>query len=57
MDQLFMTFYFVMTGFHALHMIVGLCVLGVLALLCAARPFLSRISQSDRNRRALLALR
>lgn len=29
---LFMTFYFVMTGFHALHMIVGLCVLGVLAI-------------------------
>jgi cytochrome c oxidase subunit 3 len=29
-EQLFMTFYFVMTGFHALHMIVGLCVLSVI---------------------------
>jgi cytochrome c oxidase subunit 3 len=29
-ERLFMTFYFVMTGFHALHMIIGLIVLSVL---------------------------
>jgi cytochrome c oxidase subunit 3 len=32
-DALFMTFYFIMTGFHALHMLVGLGVLLVLAWL------------------------
>jgi cytochrome c oxidase subunit 3 len=30
-DRLFMTFYFVMTGFHALHMIAGLTVLSTLS--------------------------
>jgi cytochrome c oxidase subunit 3 len=30
--QLFFSFYFVMTGIHALHMVIGVGVLGVLAL-------------------------
>ena len=32
-EKLFMFFYFVMTGFHALHMIVGVSVLGVLLIM------------------------
>jgi cytochrome c oxidase subunit 3 len=37
--SLFMTFYFVMTAFHALHMIIGLSVLGVLAWLAHRGKF------------------
>jgi cytochrome c oxidase subunit 3 len=32
-ERLFMLFYFIMTGFHAIHMIVGISVLTVLAVL------------------------
>ncbi|HEY7089253.1 MAG TPA: cytochrome c oxidase subunit 3 family protein [Tepidisphaeraceae bacterium] len=37
--RLFMTFYFVMTGFHALHMIIGLGVLTVLMILARRGKF------------------
>jgi cytochrome c oxidase subunit 3 len=37
--ELFMTFYFVMTMLHAIHMIVGLCVLGVVVVLARRRHF------------------
>jgi cytochrome c oxidase subunit 3 len=37
--QLFMTFYFMMTGLHAVHMIAGLCVLGVLAYFAHRNKF------------------
>src|SRR5262249_12990050 len=30
--QLFFSYYFVMTGMHALHMLIGIAILGVLAL-------------------------
>jgi cytochrome c oxidase subunit 3 len=38
-EALFMTFYFVMTGLHALHMLIGLGVLGVLAVLARRGSF------------------
>ena len=38
-DELFMTFYFVMTGFHALHMTVGLGVIAVMTLLARRGRF------------------
>jgi cytochrome c oxidase subunit 3 len=38
-EQIFMTYYFVMTGFHALHMIVGLCVLAVIAFFARRGKF------------------
>jgi cytochrome c oxidase subunit 3 len=37
--ELFMTFYFVMTLLHATHMVVGLCVLGVMVALSRRRHF------------------
>ncbi len=39
--QLFMSFYFAMTGLHALHMIVGVCVLGTLVLMALRGRFSS----------------
>jgi cytochrome c oxidase subunit 3 len=38
-DALFMTFYFVMTGFHALHMIIGLGVISTLTWMAHRRKF------------------
>ena len=32
-SQIFFALYFIMTGMHALHMIIGICILGVLAVL------------------------
>jgi cytochrome c oxidase subunit 3 len=31
--QLFFLFYFIMTGMHALHMVIGICIMGVLLIL------------------------
>ena len=39
--QVFFLLYFIMTGFHALHMIVGLCLLLVLMVMSAAGRFSS----------------
>ena len=38
-EKLFMIFYFIMTGFHALHMIVGISVMAVLIVLAYRRHF------------------
>ena len=55
--QMFFVFYFTITGLHALHMIVGLGVLGV-QLVLALRSRLRRPRlRPDRGGRAVLALR
>jgi cytochrome c oxidase subunit 3 len=41
-EALFMTFYFVMTGFHAVHMVVGLGVLVTLAVMARRGRFSAR---------------
>jgi cytochrome c oxidase subunit 3 len=38
-EELFYCFYFAMTGLHALHMIVGIAILGILAYLASRRRF------------------
>jgi cytochrome c oxidase subunit 3 len=38
-EQLFMIFYFIMTGLHALHMTIGIAVLSVLVVLARRRHF------------------
>lgn len=38
-ERLFMIFYFIMTGLHALHMVIGISVLAVLALLARRGHF------------------
>ena len=35
--QLFLTFYFIMTGLHALHVTAGILVMGILAVVIARR--------------------
>ena len=42
--ELFMGFYFIMTAFHALHMIVGISVLAVLIVLAKIRHFSANIT-------------
>lgn len=37
--QLFFSFYFTMTGMHALHMIIGICLMGILVVLAWRRKF------------------
>jgi len=37
--ELFFSFYFMMTGMHALHMIIGICVMAILAALALRRKF------------------
>jgi cytochrome c oxidase subunit 3 len=44
--ELFMCFYFFMTGLHALHMIIGIGVLGVMAILA----WRGKISPANYNR-------
>ena len=39
--ELFFSFYFAMTGFHALHMIIGICVVAVIAVLAGRGRFCS----------------
>ena len=39
LGQLFYCFYFAMTGLHALHMVVGIAILGILAYLASRRRF------------------
>ena len=55
--QIFFSLYFIMTGLHALHMIIGLGIFAWLFLHGLERPFHARISHAHRNRRTLLALR
>ncbi len=53
---MFYWIYFAMTGMHALHMIIGVGLLSVPALFLAEGTLQSRVSQSGRGHRALLAL-
>ena len=55
--QIFFSLYFVMTGLHALHMIIGLGIMAVM-LWWAWRGTITRgVLQPDRDQRPLLALR
>jgi cytochrome c oxidase subunit 3 len=38
-EQLFMVFYFILTGIHATHMLVGICVMTVLVFMARAKKF------------------
>ena len=55
--QMFMCFYFFMTGLHALHMIVGLGILTVLVIMTASDKFSPAILRAARDQRPVLALR
>ena len=55
--QLFFSLYFAMTGLHALHMIIGIVLLSILAIRALARRILSRLLHPCRHDRPLLALR
>ena len=55
--QLFFSLYFVMTGLHALHMIIGLGIFSLALNHGLERPFHPRVAHSSRDRRPLLALR
>ena len=55
--QIFFSLYFVMTGLHALHMIIGLGIMTVMLWLGVARHDHRRVLQPDRDQRPLLALR
>ena len=55
--QIFFSLYFIMTGLHAVHMIVGLGRHGGDAVAVVARHDLGRVLQPDRDQRAVLALR
>ena len=55
--QLFICFYFFMTGLHALHMIIGLGLLFVLLLRALRSEFSAAILRARRSHRPVLALR
>ena len=55
--QIFFSLYFIMTGLHAVHMIIGLAVMAVMLWLSWRGTIIVRVLQPDRDQRALLALR
>ena len=55
--QMFMCFYFFMTGLHALHMIVGLGLLTVLVIMTARNKFSPEYYTPLEDQRPVLALR
>ena len=55
--QIFFSLYFVMTGLHALHMIIGLGIMTVMLVVVVARHDHRGLHQPDRDQRPLLALR
>ena len=55
--QLFFSLYFLMTGLHALHMIIGIGIMLWMLGWAQARHHYRGVLQPDRNQRPLLALR
>ena len=55
--QLFFSLYFIMTGLHAIHMIVGLSILLVMMYMARKGKFTPGVPHSDGSDRSLLALR
>ena len=53
----FYSLYFAMTGLHALHMIIGLGIMTVIAVMAWRRTVRRRLLHAGRSRRPLLALR
>ena len=55
--ELFLCFYFIMTGFHALHMLIGFGLLTVLIVQTLRGPILRRVLRARGGGRAVLAFR
>ena len=55
--QIFFSLYFVMTGLHAVHMIIGIGIMLVMLYWSWNGTISEEVSQPDRDQRALLALR
>ena len=55
--QMFFVLYFFMTGLHAIHMIIGIVLVGVIAYLTHTRWVIRRRCHSDRDDGPVLALR
>ena len=53
---LFMFFYFVLTGLHAVHLSIGISLVGWLVVACARRGTAPPRGDGDRSDRSLLAL-
>ena len=54
--ELFFVLYFFMTGLHAIHLIIGIVLVGVMAWLVVARVVFGRRGDADRSHRVVLAL-
>ena len=54
--EMFFVLYFFMTGLHAIHLIIGIGLVGVMAYLSWRRLVLRRGRDADRSHRPVLAL-
>ena len=54
--ELFFVLYFFMTGLHAIHLIIGIALVGVMAWLSMAQLVFRRRRGADRSHRVVLAL-
>ncbi len=55
--QLFLLFYYILTGLHGLHMVIGMGILTVLLISGLARPLLAGVFRAGGSRRPVLAFR
>jgi cytochrome c oxidase subunit III len=56
-EELFFVIYFTMTGLHAIHMIIGIAVVGIAALWIARKRHVAQMYTNIENDRVVLALR